>query len=337
MAQEIKTGVIGYGYWGPNIVRNFCASDNIKVSKVCDLSEYNLVRVKKYHPHIETCTNYLDITKDKNIDAVAIITPVYTHYDLAKSALMNGKHIFVEKPFTASSAQAEELIELADKKNLTIMVDHTFLFTGAVRTIKDYLSKNLLGNLYYYDSTRINLGLIQSDINVVWDLAPHDLSIMDYVIDHKPIGISATGIDHFGRNIDNIAYITILFENNLIAHLNLNWLSPVKIRSTVISGEEKMLVWNDVEADEKIKIYDKGVEIKSKDDVYNLLVSYRKGDMVCPHIPNTEALAIETDYFAECIFNGTQAINNGIAGLRIVKMLEAASKSIKQRGAFIEL
>jgi predicted dehydrogenase len=277
-----------------------------------------------------------DIIFSKDIDAVAVITPVSTHYELAKRALQNGKHIFVEKPFTATVAQAAELIELAEKKNLMIMVDHTFVFTGAVRKIKEIIEGNILGDIYYYDSMRVNLGLFQHDVNVVWDLAPHDFSIMDYLIDEKPEAITASGKSHINAHED-VAYITAYFQNNIIAHFNVNWLSPVKVRTTLIGGERKMLVWNDVDADEKIKLYDKGVEVKNKENVYNLLVSYRSGDMWAPKVDQVEALKLEAEYFVDCVTNGKTPVNDGHAGLRVVKMLEACNKSLKNHGQMVLL
>jgi predicted dehydrogenase len=271
-----------------------------------------------------------------DIDAIAVVTPVWTHYELAKAALENGKHIFVEKPFTSNAAQAEELISLAAQKNLKIMVDHTFLFTGAVKKIKQLLQDGALGKLYYYDSTRVNLGLFQHDVNVLWDLAPHDLSIMDHLIQETPEAISATGQTHLNGHED-VAFITLYFPNKIIAHINVNWLSPVKVRTTLIGGEKKMLVWNDLEADEKIKVYDKGVKISGPEGVYNLLVNYRSGDMWAPHLEQVEALSQELAYFADCIANDETPMNDGKAGLRVVRMLEAASESLIQRGALVYL
>jgi predicted dehydrogenase len=271
-----------------------------------------------------------------DIDAIAVVTPVWTHYELAKAALENGKHIFVEKPFTSNAAQAEELISLAAQENLKIMVDHTFLFTGAVKKIKQLLQDGALGKLYYYDSTRVNLGLFQHDVNVLWDLAPHDLSIMDHLIQETPEAISATGQTHLNGHED-VAFITLYFPNKIIAHINVNWLSPVKVRTTLIGGEKKMLVWNDLEADEKIKVYDKGVKISSPEGVYNLLVNYRSGDMWAPHLEQIEALSQELAYFADCIANDETPMNDGKAGLRVVRMLEAASESLIQRGALVYL
>ena len=255
---------------------------------------------------------------------------------MAKAALENGKHTFVEKPFTSNAAQGEELIALAAQKNLKIMVDHTFLFTGAVQKIKQLLQDGALGNLYYYDSTRVNLGLFQHDVNVIWDLAPHDLSIMDHLIQERPEAISATGQTHLNGHED-VAFITLYFPNNVIAHINVNWLSPVKVRTTLIGGEKKMLVWNDLEVDEKIKIYDKGVNISSREGVYDLLVKYRSGDMWAPRIEQVEALSRELTYFVDCIAHDQTPMNDGKAGLRVVKMLEAASESVRRRGALVYL
>jgi predicted dehydrogenase len=255
---------------------------------------------------------------------------------LAKAALENGKHVFVEKPFTSNTEQGEKLIELARRKNLKIMVDHTFLFTGAVRKISQLVEEGALGKLYYYDSTRVNLGLFQHDINVLWDLAPHDLSIMDYLIKTRPEAIVTTGQKHLNSHED-VAYMTLYFPEKVIAHINVNWLSPVKVRTTLIGGEKRMLVWNDLEADEKIKIYDRGVNITNREGVYELLVSYRSGDMWSPQLEQAEALRHELTYFVECISNGTEPFNDGCAGLRVVKMLEAASESLSKRGARVYL
>ena len=267
---------------------------------------------------------------------MAVVTPVWTHYELTKAALENGKHVFVEKPFTSNAAQAEELINLAERKNLKIMVDHTFLFTGAVKKIKQLLDDGTLGKLYYYDSTRVNLGLFQHDINVIWDLATHDLSIIDHLIKEAPEAISATGQTHL-NGYEDIAFITIYFPNKVIAHINVNWISPVKVRTTLIGGEKKMLVWNDLEADEKLKIYDKGVDVKSQEGVYNLLVSYRSGDMWAPQVKQVEALKVELDYFIECIREDTKPFNDGCAGLKVVRMLEAANESLSKRGQIVYL
>jgi predicted dehydrogenase len=336
LSSTIRFGVVGYGYWGPNIVRNLQGMSNVDISVVCDKSSASRKRVHKNHPQIYVASDATEVMSSPEIDAVAIVTPVWTHFDLAKAALENGKHVFVEKPFTSNVHQAEELIELAERKNLTIMVDHTFLFTGAVRKIKQLVQEDFLGKLYYYDSTRVNLGLFQHDINVVWDLAPHDLSILDYVIEASPEALVATGQKHLNGHED-IAFITLYFPDSVIAHVNVNWLSPVKVRTTLIGGEKKMLVWNDLEADEKIKVYDKGVDMNGSEGVYELLVSYRSGDMWAPHLEQAEALRHELSYFIKCITDGTTPHNDGAAGLRIVRMLEASTKSLRKRGALVYL
>lgn len=332
----VKFGVIGYGYWGPNIVRNLKQMERADVVAICDKSTSSRQRVQKAYPHVQVTDDPAELMCSSEINAIAVITPVWTHYELAKAALENGKHIFVEKPFTSNAAQAEELIELAARKNLKVMVDHTFLFTGAVRKIRQLLDENALGKLYYYDSTRVNLGLFQHDVNVVWDLAPHDLSIMDYLIQESPEAVVATGQTHL-NGYEDVAFMTLYFPDKVIAHLNVNWLSPVKVRTTLIGGEKKMLVWNDLEADEKIKIYDKGVSVTSREGLYNLLVNYRSGDMWAPQIEQVEALHRELEYFVDCITKNENPINDGHAGLRVVKMLEAASESLRQRGSLVYL
>jgi len=319
------------------VVRNFFALDGCKVVAVCDIRREVLNRVTQSFLGVETTSDPNRILKGTDIDAVAVVTPVWTHYELAKAALENGKHVFVEKPFTSTTAQAEELVELAARKNLRIMVDHTFLFTGAVRKIRELVDEQVLGELYYYDSLRVNLGLFQHDVNVIWDLAPHDLSIMDYLIKEKAEAIVATGERHL-NGLEDIAFITVYFPRNVIAHINVNWLSPVKVRTTLIGGEKKMLVWNDLEADEKIKIYDKGVQKSAgPEGVHRMLVSYRTGDMWAPQVERTEALAVEMAYFLDCIRDNKTPFNDGQAGLRVVRMLEAADRSVRSRGAIVQL
>jgi predicted dehydrogenase len=332
----VRFGVIGYGYWGPNVVRNLYGLENCELASVCDKNPAALRRLKQSYPGVDVFTESSDIVNSPDIDAVAIVTPVWAHFDLAKAALENGKHVFIEKPFTSNTEQADQLIELAEKKGLTIMVDHTFLFTGAVRKIRQLIEDGTLGTLYYYDSTRVNLGLFQHDVNVLWDLAPHDLSIMDFLIQEKPEGVIATGEKHLNGHVD-VAYMTVYFPRNIIAHINVNWLSPVKVRTTLIGGEKKMLVWNDLEADEKIKVYDKGVEMANREGVYDLLVSYRAGDMWAPRVEQTEALKAELKYFVECVQGNKKPHNDGQAGRRVVEMLEAADKSLKQKGEMVAL
>jgi len=332
----VKFGVVGYGYWGPNVVRNLDQLDGSVMVAVCDKSPAARKRIHKAYPHVKVVSETAELLSSTEIDAVAIVTPVWTHYELTKAALENGKHVFVEKPFTSDSGQAEELINLAAKKNLKIMVDHTFLFTGAVKKIGQLLDEGALGKIYYYDSTRVNLGLFQHDINVIWDLAPHDLSIIDHLIKETPEAVSATGQTHLNGHED-VAFITVYFPNKIIAHINVNWLSPVKVRTTLIGGEKKMLVWNDLEADEKIKVYDKGVHITSREGLYNLLVNYRSGDMWAPQVEQVEALKQELAYFIDCISNDRTPSNDGAAGLRIVKLLEAANQSVSKRGELVYL
>jgi predicted dehydrogenase len=348
----LKLGVVGYGYWGPNVVRNFSIQPDCRVVAICDKNPKAVDQVLRRHPAVHATSDLAEVMGSPEIDAVAIVTPVSTHYELARKALENGKHVFVEKPFTATSAQAEELIELADRKNLQIMVDHTFLFNGAVRKIKELVDGGVLGPLYYYDSTRVNLGLFQHDVNVIWDLAPHDLSIIDYLTGLEPELVVATGGAHLNCLAD-MAYITLYFPKNIIAHINVNWLSPVKVRTTLVGGEHKMLVWNDLEPSEKVKVYDKGIQVTNSHDesrqrlkalveakvfevgaeqtVHDLLVSYRSGDMWAPRVDQTEALQLETRYFLDCVASGEKPLNDGQAGLRVVRMLEAADESLKRR------
>jgi len=303
---------------------------------VCDKSPKALARVRKAYPGVRTASDPAEVLRSSEIDAVAVITPVWTHYELAKMALENGKHVFIEKPFTSNSKQAEELIELAARKNLKIMVDHTFLFTGAVKKIRELTESGALGDLYYYDSLRVNLGLFQHDVSVIWDLAPHDLAIMDHVIKGEPEAVVATGEKHL-NGVEDVAFMTIYFPRNVIAHINVNWLSPVKIRTTLIGGQKKMLVWNDLVADEKVRVYDKGVDITSGEGIRDLLVSYRTGDMWAPQVEQLEALHVELGYFADCIANDKTPFNDGHAGLRVVRMLEAAEASIQKRGELVRL
>jgi predicted dehydrogenase len=332
----VNFGVIGYGYWGPNVVRNLTTLEGSQVITIADLDAAARQRAQRAHPAIHVTSDPLEVVGSTKIDAVAVISPVWTHYELAKAALLNGKHVFVEKPFTIKSAQGEELIEIAAKRNLKIMVDHTFLFTGAVRKISQLIDEGSLGKLYYYDSTRVNLGLLQHDVNVLWDLAPHDLSIMDYLIKETPEAVVATGEKHL-NDYEDVAYMTLYFPGKTIAHINVNWLSPVKVRMTLIGGEKRMVVWNDLVADEKVRVYDRGVKTTSQEGVYKLLVNYRSGDMYARRLEQVEALQVELKYFVDCIATGKEPFNDGHAGLRVVKMLEAAAESLRHRGALVKL
>ncbi len=334
----IKIGVVGYGYWGPNLVRNFSEIDDFKVTLVADLKPENLAKVQKRYPAVKTTTNFDELLQSTEVDAVAIATPVFTHFDLGMKALRAGKHVFMEKPLASTSDQAYQLVQEAEKRKLTLFVDHTFLYTSAVRKIKEVVIGGKIGKINYYDSVRINLGLFQHDINVLWDLAVHDLSIMDYVLEQKPTVISATGISHVSNEPENIAYLTCFFEGNLIAHIHVNWLAPVKIRKTLIGGDKQMIVYDDLEVTEKVKLYDKGITVNDKPEgIYKLIVGYRTGDVWTPQLDTTEALQYEAACFAECIQKGTQPISDGKSGLRIVHILEAASQSLAQRGKPVNL
>lgn len=339
----INIGVVGFGYWGPNVARNFNSTPGARVVAISDADDASLRLAGQNYPGIRLTSRFEDLLTSTDVDAIAIVTPVSSHFEIAKAALLNGKHIFIEKPFTASVPEAEQLIELAERKRLKIMVDHTFLFTGAVRKIKELIDEGILGDLYYFDSIRVNLGIFQKDVNVVWDLAPHDLSIMDYLINKEPTAVMATGVAHFNNALEDVAYITVYFPNNVIAHLNVNWLSPVKIRTTLIGGQKKMLVWNDLANDEKIRVYDKGVEglegleSESKEIAYGRRVSYRSGDMWAPRVNQVEALKGETAYFVDCINTNQTPQNDGHAGLRIVRMLEAIIKSLSGGGILVRL
>ncbi|BAZ47955.1 oxidoreductase domain protein [Nostoc sp. NIES-4103] len=338
MGNMINIGVIGYGYWGPNLVRNFAEIPTAQVIKVSDFKPELLAKAQTRYPTLQVTTDSQDIFKDPKIDAVVIATPVSTHYDLALAALQAGKHVLVEKPMTTSSEQAKRLIEEAEKRNLVLMVDHTFVYTGAVRKMHELITSNRLGDIYYYDSVRVNLGLFQHDVNVIWDLAVHDLSIMNYLLPSQPYAVSATGISHVPGEPENIAYLTLFFESNLIAHIHVNWLAPVKVRRTLIGGSQKMIVYDDLEPSEKVKIYDKGITVNgNSESVYQMLIGYRTGDMWSPQLDMTEALRTEGLHFINCIEQGSRPITDGEAGLRIVRILEAATESMKQRGQLVEL
>jgi len=335
----INVGVIGYGYWGPNLVRNFIENPTTNVLYVCDIDESRLKALKGKNPQIKTTTHYKDLLKDSNVKLVAISTPVSTHYKLAYDALRAGKHVLIEKPMTSNTSHAEKLIELAEKQNLMLFVDHTFIYTGAVRRIKEFLSSGEIGELYYFDSIRVNLGLFQHDVNVIWDLAPHDFSIMDYLIDEKPVFVSAIGVSRVHEKIEDMAYIAVKFQDGLIAHFHVNWVSPVKIRRIIIGGSKKMIVFDDLSPDEKVKVYDKGVTLLDapKDKIYKNLIQYRIGDMYAPRIESTEALKVEVAHMVDCIKHKKKPLTDGKAGLRVVKLLGAAQRSLKKGGVFVKI
>ena len=334
----VNIGVIGCGYWGPNLLRNFHGLAGANISCVCDLNPERLKFTKSKYPHTKTTRQARDIFKDKSIDAVAITTPATSHFALVQEALRHNKHVLVEKPLAANTKQAKKLCELSQKRKKVLMVDHTFIYTGAVRKIKEIIDKGELGKIFYFDSVRMNLGLFRHDVNVVWDLAPHDLAIIDYLIDKKPVEVSALGIDHLKNGLENIAYIFIRFRGNLCAHLHVNCLTPVKIKMILIGGNKKMLLYDDMQASEKVKVYDRGIKvIKSTEDIHKALMQYRIGDMHAPKIDQTEALHIECGHFLDCIRNKKNPITDGEAGLRVVSILEAVQKSIKNKGKTIKL
>jgi predicted dehydrogenase len=322
--------VVGAGYWGPNLVRNFLSQKEIEKVYVCDLDENRLKQIQQKFPMIEIESDYSKILKNKDIEAVAIATPVSSHYILAKQALENKKHTLVEKPMTSSSKESQELLDIATKNNLILMVDHTFIYTSAVAKMKELVDNGTIGDITYFDSTRINLGLFQHDVNVVWDLASHDLSIMLHLMKERPITVLASGIDHLKNGLEDIAYITLFFEENTIAHFHLSWMSPVKIRKTIVGGTKKMVVYDDMESDEKIKIYDKGINVTTKEELDNIKVQYRIGDIQVPVLENKEALSSEMAHFIDCIKTRKKPRTSGEYGLWVVKVLEAAEKSIKE-------
>jgi predicted dehydrogenase len=334
----IKVGVIGHGYWGPNLVRNFMAAPGSAVSAVCDQREERLTQLRKLYPTLSIYTSATELIQDPNVDAVVVATPVSSHFDLTMSALKAGKHVLVEKPIASNSEPTSELIEEAAKRNLVLMVDHTFVYTDAVRKIREFISSGQLGEIYYYDAVRVNLGLFQHDVNVIWDLAIHDLSIMDYVLPNKPVAISATGMSHVPGQPENVSYITLFFANNQIAHVHVNWLTPVKVRHTLIGGSEKMILYDDLDPSDKLKVNDKGITVTpGPEAVYKMLVSYRSGDMWAPRLDNTEALQTEALHFIDCVQNNRTPETDGKAGLRMVHMIEAAEKSLHARGELVEL
>lgn len=340
MRKKISVAVVGCGYWGPNLMRNFCENVQCQLAWLVDLDKTRLDRYASRYPQVKTATRLQDALADPALDAVAIATPISTHYPLVKQCLNAGKHVLVEKPMAQTAAECGELIELARKQKVTLMVDHTFIYTGAVRKIKELIDTDVLGDLYYFDSVRVNLGLFQHDVNVIWDLAPHDISIMDFVLNKRPTHVAAHGACHLpGSNIENIAYLTLKFQDGTIAHFHVNWLAPAKIRRIIIGGSKKMLVYDDLDPDEKIKIYDRGVELQEPKDTVSrkLLTSYRTGDLHVPKVDRTEALSTEIDHFTECIHTGRKPESDGEAGMRIVNILVAAQKSLVQNGVFIPL
>jgi len=339
MGQDVVgIAVVGYGYWGPNLVRNFASVEGAQVVSVSDLDPGKLTLVKRRHLGVSTTTNFRDLLEDPRVDAVAIATPVQSHYDLALATLRAGKHVFIEKPLAQTSDQVRHLIEEAEKRKLTLMVDHTFLYTPAVQKIRELIAEGSLGDIYYYNGIRASLGLFQSDVNVIWDLAVHDLSIIQYILNETPIAVSATGACHVEGTPANMAHITLFFQTSCVAHVNVNWLSPVKIRQTLIGGSRKMIVYDDLEATEKIKMYDKGITVRrAEEDAHQFRIGYRAGDMLAPHLSVKEALQTEAEHFIDCVRTGASPISNGASGLQVVELLEAATLSIAEQGKPVSL
>ena len=333
----MNIAIIGYGYWGPNLLRNFSQVNNCKVKKVSDFRSDRLVIVSKTYPGIKVSTDPDDILLSKEIDAVVIATPVFTHFSLAKKALENGKHVLLEKPMTSTIKEAEELMNLAKQKGLLLMVDHTFLYTGAVMKMKQIINEKSIGEIQYFDSSRINLGLFQIDVNVLWDLAPHDISILLHLINKKPYSVNATGVSHTKNGIENVAYLTINYSENFIAHFSCSWTSPVKLRTMLIGGDKKMLVFNDLEPSEKIRIYDTGYNYKTDEEKNRLMVDYRTGDVYIPKLESKEALFGMASDFINSIINKTEPLSNAQLGLDVIQILEASQQSIKNKGKEIIL
>src|SRR5262245_10973246 len=336
-ARTLRVGVIGAGYWGPNIIRNLVALERCRLEAVCDADPARLAPIGRLYPAVRREQDARALIGDPALDAIAICTPVHTHYPLAKAALEAGKHVLIEKPMAHSIAAASELVELAAARSLTLMVDHTFVYSGPIKAMRALIESGEIGELLYFDSVRINLGLLQKDVNVVWDLAPHDLSIMDHLLQREPRWVSAIGSAHFGR-LENLAYITVRFDGSLIAHFHVNWLAPVKIRRTVIGGSKKMIVYDDLDPSDRVKIYDKGVSINAdRAERDRMLVDYRTGDMLAPKIDKTEPLSAVCSQFVDRSLDGKRPLTDGHAGLRVVRLLEAAQQSIAHDGARVSL
>lgn len=334
----LSYGVIGYGYWGPNLVRSFARAAGSKVSAIADFDNNKRAQAAKAYPGAEVTADPLAVIGNSKVDVVAIATPVSTHYALAKAALQAGKHIFVEKPFTARASEAADLIEEAERRKLQIFVDHTFVYTGAVRKIKELIERGDLGNILYYDSVRINLGLFQHDVNVHWDLTIHDIAVLDHILPQKPVGVSAVAIDPTGHQPASIGYLTLYYASSTIAHVHASWLAPVKLRQTLIGGDKRMIVYNDLDPSEKVRVYDKGIEFaKSAEEEYRLRVGYRSGDMLAPQLDSTEALMVAANHANDCFTRGVAPCTSGPVGYRVVKILEAADESARSQGRIISL
>ena len=329
----INIGIIGYGYWGPNLVRNFAETKGAKVAAVSDLDPAKLATVQRRFPGVKTTTDFRELLRDPGIDAIAIATPVNTHYELGLATLRAGKHLWLEKPMCETADQARQLVDEAQRRGLTLIVDHTFIYTGAVAKMAELIKAGELGRIYYYDSIRVNLGLFQRDVSVVSDLAVHDFSILDHLIDERPVAVSASGMNHFPGTQENLAYVTLFYESGTIAHVNVSWLAPVKVRQILVGGSKKMITYDDLEPSEKIKVYDKGVSFTDDPQkIHEMRVGYRTGDMWAPRLAVTEALGIEGAHFVDCIEQQKAPQTDGLLGLRVVELIEAANKSMRRKG-----
>lgn len=333
---RVGVGIVGYGYWGPNLVRNFTSLTAASVVGVCDVNPHRAMECRRLHPGAFVTSDADELISDPRVDAVVIATPVHTHFRLALKALQAGKHVLVEKPIAKTTFEVHRLINEAQKRNRVLMIDHTFLYTPAVNKIRELIANGTIGTVYYYDSVRSSLGLFQADVNVIWDLAVHDVSIIRHLIDEEPVAVSATAVSHVAGSPENMAHLTLFFASNCIAHISVNWLSPVKLRQTLVGGSEKMIVYDDLEPTEKIKVYDRGITV-SPESATQARIGYRAGDMWAPHLPAVEALHTEAKHFIDCIQNGTAPVTSGLSGLQVVEILEAASQSIDARGIPIQL
>jgi predicted dehydrogenase len=329
----INVGVVGYGYWGPNLVRNFAEVPGMTLAAVADFDTTKLALVHRRYPQVKTTTRFQDLLEDPGIDAVAIATPVSSHFELVMATLKAGKHVWIEKPMTETSEQARQLVDEARQRNLVLLVDHTFTYTGAVRKMGEIIRAGDLGTVLYYDSTRINLGLFQRDVSVISDLAVHDFAILDYLLGEHPSAVSASGVNHFPGTPENLAYITVFYDSGMIAHLNVSWLAPVKVRSILIGGSQKMITYDDLEPSEKVKVYDKGVMFTDDPaQIQEMRVGYRTGDMWAPKLPGTEALRVESEHWLDCIVNNKAPLTDGELGHRVVELIEASTYSLRARG-----
>jgi predicted dehydrogenase len=334
----IRVGVVGYGYWGPNLVRNFAETPECEIAAVADLDTNKLATVKRRFPTVQTTTNFNDLLADASIDAVAIATPVNTHYELAMAALKAGKHVWVEKPMTETVEQAQRLVDEAERRNKVLHVDHTFIYTGAVQKMAEIVKAGELGKIYYYDSIRVNLGLFQRDVSVISDLAVHDFSILDHLFGEQPSAVTASGMNHFPGTPENLAYVTLYYDSGMIAHVNVSWLAPVKIRQILVGGSKRMVTYDDLEASEKIKIYDKGVSFTDDPQkIQEMRVGYRTGDMWAPKLAVTEALRIEGEQFVQGVIHAKRTQTDGQLGLRVVQLIEAACASMRAKGKTVYL